>query len=101
MQTMNKHKMRVSPWGLSLLCVLGLSLVACPAPVTPEENEKDMAPVEEDMSFSFDLEPNEEDMAVDDMMPVEEDMVVNEEDLSCTSCQEDSCLLYTSPSPRD
>ena len=90
MQTMSNHKMnRVSPWGLSLLCVLGLSLVACPDAVTPE-NEKDMAPVEEDMSFGFDLEPNEEDMAVDDMMPVEEDMVVNEEDLSCTTCQEDS-----------
>lgn len=86
----NDNTKRMSPLGLFTLCILGLSLVACPDPVTPEEAEKDMAPVEDAMTFSFDLEPNEEDMMVEDMMPEETDVMVNEEDLSCATCQEDS-----------
>ena len=90
-QNMSNHKLnRMSPWSLSILCVLGLSLVACPDPVTPDETERDMAPVEDAMNFTSDLEPIEEDMMVADMMPIEADMMESEEDLSCNSCQEDS-----------
>ena len=80
----NKHRL-----GLCVLCAFSLSLLGCPDTVSPDEPEKDMR-IEEDMRFSFDLEPQEEDMMLEDMAPIEEDMMAVEEDLSCTTCQENS-----------
>ena len=80
---------RVSRLQSVFICALLLLLSGCPDdPVNPPP-EKDMAPEQDQSTFTYDIDVPDDGPPVEDMEP-EVDTDVPVEDLTCQSCEEDS-----------